>query len=70
MKDVVGIEKQMYSTDPQAHVSFDQKDIEQYADKVETNYHKRRREEWRKAYLVNYRNKHKDQVKIRKSELD
>ena len=68
--EIVKIEKDMYSKDPQAHVSFDQKDIEQYIDKVENNYHKRRREEWRKAYLFNYRNRHKDQTKIRKNDLD
>lgn len=70
MNDVLKREKEIYSSEPSAHVSVDTNDIEKYIDKMENSYHKKRREEWWKAYKINYRNRHKDQIIKRKSELD
>ena len=70
MSEFTKIEKELYSKEPSAHVSFDTDDIEKYVDKVEKNYHKRRREMWWDAYKINYRNRHPKQREMRKSELD
>lgn len=59
-----------FSKSEYAHDSFDSSDTEQYVDKVSNEFHKRRREMWWDSYKVNYRNRHKDQKKARKNDLD
>jgi len=68
--DIRKNQKIHFSQDKSAHSSFDETDTEQYADKVATEFHKRRREEWWDNYKLNYRNRHKDQKDARKAELD
>jgi len=68
--DIRKTQKDHYSAEKSAHVSFDTEDTEKYVAKVENEYHKRRREDWWSNYKLNYRNRHKDQKKARKNELD
>lgn len=68
--DIVKTQKSHFSSDKSAHISFDAEDIEKYSEKVEKEFHKRRRQVWWSSYKINYRNRHKDQKRLRKSELD
>jgi hypothetical protein len=70
MSEYTKIEKDLYSKEKSAQTTFDQTDIENYIDKVEKNYHKRRKEMWWDSYKINYRNRHPKQKEMRKAELD
>ena len=68
--DVRKSQKDHFSQEKTAHVSFDNDDSEKYVEKVEKEFHKRRRETWWDNYKINYRNRHKDQKKARKNNVD
>lgn len=68
--DIRKSQKDHFSQEKTAHVSFDNDDSERYAEKVEKEFHRRRRESWWEDYKINYRNRHKDQAKKRKGRLD
>lgn len=68
MSEYIDIEKDLYSQEKSAKVSTDEKDLEDYIDKVENHYHKARKEEWWKAYKINYKSRFGK--KKEKQELD
>ena len=71
MNEVEKIQKDHFSKEDSAHTKTnDYEDLENYIDHVEKAYHSARKAEWLKAYKKNYLNTHKDQVKIRGSDLD
>lgn len=64
------IQKEYFSKDKSAAISIDTKEMEDYIDKVEKNYHKRRKEDWWENYKIYRRNTAPNQVAQRKNQLD
>lgn len=70
MSEYTKIQKDHFSNEKSQKITIDEKDLNDYIDKVEKQYHKNRKEMWWDAYKQNYLNRHKDQVKLRGSKLE
>lgn len=68
--EILQRQREHFSTEKSAHISFDERDTQDYIDKAEKAYHDFRRDNFWKEYKINYRNRHVDQKNLRKGDID